>query len=125
MNNWIKFDEGGRSFQPRATVSTNGYIALSHGACTRFGIDERYKSVILYYNEDTKEIGIEFVEDEGPKYARRLRHRDKGADFSAAPFLDRFDIRPAVTVRCDIRRDDESGFLVINCADGRKRRSAK
>lgn len=120
---WIKFDERGKSFRPRATLSANGYIALSHGACTRYEITDRFHAVVLYYDPDAREIGIEPVEDGSLAGARKLRYREMGADFSAKPFLERFNIRPKTTTRHDLLKDEETGFLVIRLDDGTERKT--
>lgn len=127
MSGWIRFEDRGRSFQPKATVSANGYIAISQGGCTRFNLTDRFKGVVLFFNPETREIGIQPVEEDTEPGARKLRFREMGVDFSAAPFLDRFDIRPVTTTRHTLTQDAETGFLVIKLDDGkpRKRGSGK
>ncbi len=59
---FIKFTEHGRSFAPRASISRTGTLSFSYGARNRHLAD--YKFCVLYYDPDTRRIGIELTNDD-------------------------------------------------------------
>jgi len=121
---FIKFTESGRSFSPRATISTYGTLSFSDGARWRFSLDT-YAYAILYYDPDTRRIGIELTNERDAKGTRKLRHRKTGSDMAVKPFLDYFSIHIETTTLYDIARDRKSGMLVIDLKTGRPRRTKK
>lgn len=117
---FVKFTEHGRSYTSRASISKNGMLSFSDGARRRFGMDERGMCV-LYYDADTRRIGIEFTDNESAEGARRIRLRSTGADVAAKSFVEYFNIGVRETMLFSVERDEETGLAVIDLESGRKR----
>ncbi|GIK33277.1 MAG: hypothetical protein HND43_07540 [Armatimonadetes bacterium] len=120
---WQKFTEGSRSFAPKVTITANGAILFNQGACERFHL-ESVEGVVLYFDDETRRIGFELLADLNAEGVRRLRKRRMGASIAAKPFLDKFDIHPGATMFYELRKDDESGFLVADLGAGRSRKKS-
>lgn len=114
---FVRFTEAGRSFSPKATVSSYGMIGFNDGARKRFRLDE-YKSAVLYYDADNRRIGVELTNDEHAQGARKIRFRVTGADIAAKSFVDFFGIAVPETTVYPLAKDQDSGFLVIDLAQG-------
>jgi len=117
---FIKFTDSGRSFAPKATISAHGALSFNEGACTRFQIKD-FEAIVLYYDPDRSLIGVELTTDKQADGSRQLRKRHMGADISAKPFLDRWDIFPSQTTMYPITTDEETGLLVIDLTAGTAR----
>jgi hypothetical protein len=117
---FVKYTGGGRSYVPRASISKTGMISFTEGAKQRFRMSD-YGFAVLYYDEESRRIGIELVTDESAEGARRIRHRDTGCDMAAKSFLDFFDIGVRRTTAYQIARDSETGYLVVDLTTGRER----
>ena len=72
-----KFTQTGRSFAPKASISTYGTLSFNDGARRRYQMDD-YTHCILYYDRDTHRVGIELTNDGRTAGARTLRHRRTG-----------------------------------------------
>jgi hypothetical protein len=121
---FVKYTGGVRSYVPRVSISKSGMLSFNEGAKQRFRIGE-HGYCVLYYDPDTRRVGIELVNDENVEGARRLRHRDTGSDLAVKSFLDFFDIGVERTTSYPITRDDETGYLVLDLTTGRERGSGK
>ena len=123
---FIKFTEHGRSYEAKASISQTGMISFSDGARKRFIMDDKGMCV-LYYDPDTKKIGIELTSDKTAEGARRIRLRNTGADIAAKGFLQFFNICVKETMLYTLELDDNTGYLVIDMSKGKARmnRSAK
>ena len=121
-----KFTQTGRSFAPKASISTYGTLSFNNGARKRYQMDE-YTHCILYYDRDTHRVGIEMTCDRNIKGSRTLRHRKTGCDVSAKPFVDYFNIHIAGTTYYDLDRDEQTGLLVFDILKGvmRKRKTKR
>ncbi len=117
---FIKFTESGRSFAPKATISTHGALSFNEGACSRFGI-KTHEAVVLYYDPEEFLIGIELTQDKTVEGARPLRKRTMGADLAIKPFLDRWDIFPKGTTSYPLVMDEETGLLIVDVKRGTRR----
>lgn len=121
---FVRFTETGKSYTPRASVSTTGLIGLNDGARKRFGVDG-FTHCILYYDADTKRIGIEFTSDSSVEGAQKIRFRPTGADIAGKSFLSFFGIQPEETLLFPVVKDNETGFLIIDTASGKARGKSK
>ncbi len=93
----------------------------------KFHLD-KYQNCVLYYDENTKRIGIELTQDENAKGIKSLRIRQPkggeaaGADISAKSFLDFFGIGVTSTTIYPVAQDPETGLLVVDLNTGKTRR---
>jgi len=88
------FTAKGGKYTPQVTLNNSGGFSLSSGMHHRYGLD-RYAGVKLYFDPDTRRVGIQPVEQEG-EGVFRLKKRDgeKGAFFSARSFLQAYNLDP-------------------------------
>ena len=118
---FVKFTETGRSYAARASLSSIGVIGLHDGTRRRYGLD-KYAFCVLYYDRDTKRIGIELTNNPEDPGARKITMREKtGAEIRARNFVDFFGIAVQETTVYLVAKDDSSGLLVIDMATGKKR----
>ena len=120
-----RFTQTGRSFAPKASISTYGIISFNDGARRRFNMDD-YNHCILYYDRDLHRVGVELTNDDNDSGIRTLRHRKTGADVSAKPFVDYFNIHVAGTTYYDLSSDEQTQYLIFDLSKGtlRKKQSA-
>ena len=121
---FIKFTEHGRSYSAKASISKNGMLSFSDGARKRFDMDNR-DMCVLYFDPETRRIGIEFTADENAEAVRKVRLRNTGADVAAKSFVEFFDIGVRETTLFPIESDEETGFAVIDLGSGKIRRKKK
>jgi len=107
-----RFDEKGKSFAPRVTISKSGYLNFSAGACRRFGLGQ-FRYVIFYFDEDTNRIGIGFTNNEEAPGARSLQTRDNSAGIYAKSFLDYHHISHEERQEFTPTYDEDEGLLVL------------
>ena len=121
-----KFTQTGRSFAPKASISTYGTLSFNDGARRRYQMDD-YTHCILYYDRDTHRVGVELTNDKSIQGSRTLRHRTTGSDVSAKPFVDYFNIHIAGTTYYDLDKDEQTGLLVFDLLKGtmRKRKTRR
>lgn len=110
-----RFTEVGRVFRPRASLRSNGQIGFNHGSVKRFDM-EKFSHVVLFYDAETKRIGVKLTNDKDEPGASTLITRGGNGTVSARAFLEYYQITPKKTTPYDIERDADSGFLVVRMA---------
>lgn len=118
---WVRYVHTGRSQSVKASVSPNGRLGFSSGARQRFGLDD-FTHAVLYFDADTRRIGVELTNDPCIEGAVRIRPRKTGADVFCRGFLEYFAITPQSTASYAIERDPDSGWLIIDLSSGRPRK---
>lgn len=121
---FVRFTEIGKSFKPKATITTGGVISLNEGAKKGLDIDN-YIYCILYYDDDGKQVGIQLTNDQNEEGAIKIRKRKTGADIGAKSFLTRFKIDVQTTTMYHIDKDVVTGWLIIDLSSGRERKSGE
>ena len=120
-----RFAETGRGYSPRASMSKAGLIGLNKGAVQRYDVDI-YKLCVLYFDRETRRIGIEFTNDADARGARPIRKGKAGGAFIGAKnFLEYYDIAPSATTLIPVDRDEEANLLVLELGRGTLRGSKK
>lgn len=107
-----RFTEVGRAFRPRASVRSNGQIGFNQGAVKRYGL-EQWQYVVLFYDKDTRRIGIRLTKDEKEEGVARLVCKGGNAAVSARSFLYYYNIPHDKTIALDIEQDKEQGMLIV------------
>jgi hypothetical protein len=81
-------------FTPQVTINKGGGLGLSSGMHHKYGLD-KFGSVKLYYDPDTKKVGIKLcVGESDGTFKLKKRPDEKGAYFGARSFLLSFDLNP-------------------------------
>ena len=114
-----RFVDVNRVFRPRASLRSNGQIGFNHGCVKRFDM-QRYTHVVLFYDTDSKRIGIQLTNNKDEAGASTLITRTGSGTVSARSFLEYYNLTPKSTKQFDISRDDESRMLVIDMAKSAK-----
>jgi len=110
-----RFTDVGRVFRPRASLRSNGQLGFNHGCVKRFDM-EKFSHVVLFYDADTKRIGVKLTNEKDEPGASTLTTRTGNGTVSARAFLEYYHLTPKKTTQYDIEREDESGMLVIGIA---------
>ena len=106
-----KFTNWGKQYDPRVSITTGGLMSFNQGAMNAFRMHE-WDYVFLYYDEETRRIGIQNAGSEDQEGARRLRKRKTGSDISARTFYSYYGIPRDTTTRY-IPKYDENERMVI------------
>ncbi len=88
-----RFTRGGRRYRPTVSINKGGIIGFSRGSYHRFSLG-RYTHVVLFYDAETRRVGVMLAVDSEEPGAIPLRPRpaESGADVSAKSFLDFYGI---------------------------------
>jgi len=108
-----KFTEIGRGFKPKASIWSRGQIGFNKGALKHYHID-RYKHAIFYYDDENELIGIELTNDDNDEGLHKINVRKAGVMISAKAFLDCNGVDLATTRQFDLKKDNNSGLLIID-----------
>ena len=108
-----KFTETGRGFKPQASIWSRGQISFNQGAVKRYKIDA-FKHAVMFYDPDNKLIGIELTNDDSAEGLHNIGKRKSGVMISAKAFLDYNDVDLFKTRKFDLKKDNETGYLVID-----------
>lgn len=106
---------GSRIGDPKAAIWSSGQIAFNQGSMDEFNLS-KYNYAILYYDRDSKRIGVEFTNDERAEGAHKLvgRKSSSGTSISAIAFLKNYKIDFGETIQYTLTNDKESGFYVFD-----------
>jgi hypothetical protein len=89
-----EFKAKGGKFTPQITINKSGGFGLSSGMHRRYGLD-KYGGVKLYFDRDSKKVGIRLIEgEEVGMFKLKKRPNEKGAFFSARSFLEAYALDP-------------------------------
>jgi hypothetical protein len=110
-----RFTDVGRVFRPRASLRSNGQIGFNHGCVKRFDM-EKFTHAVLFYDKETKRVGIKLTNDKDEPGACTLITKLGSGTISARSFLEYYILTPKETMQFDITRDSESGMLIIEVA---------
>lgn len=119
---FVKFTDTGRTLRPAASITPNGVISLNSGARRTFCLKE-YGYAILYLDKERGMVGIELSNDPAAEGARPLRVRQTTCDIRARSFVEQLPRRIEKTTKFPLRKDPETGFLVIDLREGQERTS--
>ncbi len=121
---FIKFTGPNKKYAARVSIRPSGIIGFTEGARRRYCLDE-YTHCFLYFDPDTRRVGVELTRDQNAAGARRFRHQPTGISVALKSFLDFFDLGIRQTTVYDIDKDEETGFLVIDLNTGTPRGTEK
>lgn len=103
---------GGRSFVPKVGIWARGQIGFNKGAMEKFKL-EHFNFVVLYFDEETRRIGIKFTNDPKEDGTIKVIKRATAVSFSANAFLQTYEIRHDVTKKYDVEFDENEGMYVV------------
>ncbi len=121
---FVKFTGPKKKYAARMSISPDGVIGFSDGTIQRYHLDE-YTHCFLYFDPDTRRVGVEPTRDQNAPGARRFQHRANGSSVTSKSFLEFFNLRISQTTVYAVDKDDETGFLVIDLNTGTPRGTEK
>ncbi len=77
---------------------------------------EKFSHVVLFYDAETKRIGVKLTNDKDEPGASALITRGGNGTVSARSFMEYYRITPKKTTQYDIEREDGGEMLVIGVA---------
>lgn len=101
-----------RGYTPKASIWSRGQIGFNQGAVEKFKIAE-FDYAILFYDPDTRKIGVSFTNDGKEEGATKISKRATGASISASAFLDCYEIDHSKTKKYDIEYDEREKLYVM------------
>ena len=112
---FVKFTKtGSRIGTPKASIWTRGQIGFNQGAVVEYKLDS-YTHAVLYYDEETKNVGFELINDAQTEGATKLIVRkNAGISMSALPFLKTFKIDFTETRQYNLAYDKTINMYVID-----------
>ena len=117
-----RFSQVGQIFKARASISTFGMLSFSSGARQRFDMDEaKYKFGALFFDPDTRTIGVQLLAEDDGQGVVNLRYRDKGLDLAVKSFLEYYNIMPKTTSLYEIDKDEHTGMILIKLDTAKER----
>lgn len=117
-----RFSQVGQIFKSKASISTFGMLSFSSGARQRFNIDEnKYKFGALFFDTETRIIGIQLLEEDDGHGVVKLRFRDKGLDLAIKSFLEYYNILPKTTSLYEIEKNEQTGMLLVKLDTAKER----
>ena len=109
-----RFVRAHRSYERVISVWSRGQASISAGAVKGYGLD-KFKAVVLFYDEDSRLVGLKFTNDENEEGAIPYKTTKHGIVLGLKTFLDFHSIIYAdLTRKYALSKDDESGFIVFD-----------
>ena len=107
-----RFTKTGRGYKPKVSIWSRGQIGFNQGSVERFNL-KNYKYSILFFDDETRRIGIKFTNDENEEGISKIVARMGGISFSARAFLDYNDIDYSKTKRYDVEYDESEALYIL------------
>lgn len=112
-----RFTKVGRGYKPKVSIWSKGQIGFNQGAVLRLNL-KKYKFAILFYDQESRRVGLRFTNDINEDGAVKLHVRKTGAVISARSFLDYYGIDYSKKQKYDVDYDKENNLYVISLATG-------
>lgn len=94
------------------SLRKSGSIGINQAALDEYF--EEQDGAVMYYDEDTNQVGIEPVADtDADEAAYSVSKTDSGGTIAPKAFLRRYDLVPEVTTQYDPAKNDD-GLVVID-----------
>jgi hypothetical protein len=99
---------------PKASIWSRGQIGFNQGATEKFNLTS-FDYAVIFYDKDTKRVGIRFTKDENEEGATKIIKRPSGGvSFSATAFLNVYGIDHSETRTYNVEYDEENELYVID-----------
>lgn len=102
----------GRGYKPKVSIWSRGQIGFNQGAVERYNLRD-FKYAVLFFDAETKRIGMKFTNDENEEGIVKLVKRTTGLSFSARAFLDFYNIEYSKTEKYDVEYIPEDELYAI------------
>lgn len=106
-----RFTKTGRSYAPKISIRSNGQLGFNFGAIEKFQLGN-FAYAILFYDKQSKMVGIKLTNDKEDEGACKLRVHNKNASIAAKSFLDYYSIPYSKTARFESVWDKKENMIV-------------
>jgi hypothetical protein len=104
---------------PKVTISARGIIDFNEGATRRFALG-RFNYVILFYDDETNQIGIQFVNYSTERGALKVIKKQTGVAIPATSFLQQHNLLQNHTGAYNMLYSGEHDMYIIQLLDRSK-----
>jgi hypothetical protein len=108
-----RFVKPGRIYTPSVSIWSRGQISFNQGCAIKYNL-ENYKYAILFYDRESRRIGIKFTNDETENGAIAMNKGRTGFTLSGNAFLGYYDIPHSTTRKYAVQYNDSEEIYVIN-----------
>ncbi|MBT6690397.1 hypothetical protein HN903_02660 [archaeon] len=113
LENFERFTQQGRSFNPKISIRKRGQIGFNNGAIKRFKIDG-FDYVVLFIDKERTQIAFQFTNNKDEEGARKLAKRKNNYFVSGKSFLDYYNLSYEESQVFSVEWMEEHGIAVIN-----------
>ena len=111
------FQRETRSYEAVVSIWPRGQLSIPTGTLKRFRLDQK-KAVQLFFDDDTRLIGLKFIDDLEAEGAIPITMRQSGVVVSFKPFLDYHEIEyVGFTRKFKIEYNAENDLYVFDPAN--------
>ncbi|MFA5373577.1 MAG: hypothetical protein WC354_05275 [Candidatus Omnitrophota bacterium] len=112
-----RFTNVGKSFKPKISIRGNSQIGFNCASIREFKLNE-YKFAVLFYDKESKRIGIKLTNDKSEEGACKLRVRaEAGASMSARSFIDCYKLGSLKSYRFNVEWDAKEKMIIADLND--------
>ena len=109
---WEKFTITRRSFSPKISIRGKSQIGFNTAAIEDFKLKD-YKFAVLYYDKESKKIGIKLTNDKDEEGVRKLKVRPAaGASLPARVFIEYYKLGDFSGRRFNAELDKQEKMIV-------------
>ena len=100
-----------RGYTPQISIWSRGQIGLNQAVLDKYKIGEY---AILFFDRDTKRVGIKFTNNKSESGAAKIiKRKTGGASLSARAFLVNYDLISEKTKSYNVEFDKDNEMLII------------
>ena len=100
---------------PKVTIQARGLIDFNEGACRRFVLS-RFNYAVLYYDQETSQIGIQFGNNSSEHGALRMIKKPNGITIPATLFLRQHNLLKNSNFTYNVHYSGEYDMYIIQLA---------
>ena len=107
------FVKPGRIYTPSVSIWSRGQLSFNQGAAQKYNLGD-YKYAQLFYDRETRRIGIKFTNEETEAGAIAMTKGRTGFTLSIKAFLDHYDIPHEKTRKYTVTYDESDNLYVVD-----------
>lgn len=109
---WEKFRNTGRSLKPKVSIRANTQIGFNNAAITEFKLAS-YKYAVLFFDSETRKIGIRPMNNKDEEGACKLNVRPEGgASIPAKAYIEYYKLINLKIRKFDADWDDKEKMII-------------
>jgi hypothetical protein len=108
-----RFVKPGRIYTPSVSIWSRGQISFNQGCAIKYNLGN-YKYAVLFYDQESRRIGIKFTNNEAENGAIAMNKGRTGFTLSGNAFLGYYDIPHETTRKYTVQYDDAEEIYIID-----------